>query len=281
LTDCECPGGYGSGRAPAHTGAYSHGVPCVFCGRSPDTKEHIFPRWLDRYLPNGRRQELEQARYGTGGYDITRSSVGLDFTVRKVCARCNGGWMSALEADSIDVLDPLITRLDLRLVSLQHQRQIAVWAVKTAMMLDQTQPVPLLPQPQLARMRTHRAIPGGTRVWIGACDELFPLVTSHTAQMELEKLDEPAAAWPAGFYAPMKIGHLCLYVYFSGADVVVQHPYRMAIARIWPRRGSSLPWPPPVRPTDGDSFESFADTLWRELALFGPDRARHFGLRET
>jgi hypothetical protein len=256
-------------------------VTCVFCGRSPDTKEHIFPRWLDRYLPEGQRQELEQARYGAAGYDITRSSVGLDFKVRKVCEPCNGGWMSGLEAKSIEVLDPLITSLDLRLVSLKHQRQIAVWVTKTAMMLDQTQSRPLLSQAQLARMRTHRAIPGGTRIWMGACDELFPLVTSRTVRIDLENIDESAAAWPAGFYAPMKIGHLCLYVYFTVADVVVQHPYQVALARIWPRRGGDLPWPPPVRPADGDSFESFADELWRGLKLFSPARARRFGLRES
>ncbi|MFD9467199.1 hypothetical protein [Streptomyces sp. NPDC060027] len=63
---------------------------CVFCGGSPVTKEHVFPQWLNQYLPPG-RQQTEQARYGAGAFDVTRQSMGLDFTVKKVCAPCNKG----------------------------------------------------------------------------------------------------------------------------------------------------------------------------------------------
>lgn len=262
---------------------YSRGMPCIFCGRSAVTNEHVFPRWLDRYLPPGRQQQLEQARYGRSGFDITRPSVGLDFRVRKVCGPCNNGWMSLLEEDSMEALHPLISGLDLQLVNLRRQRQIALWATKTAMIADQTQDEPLLPGAQLARMRTHRAIPGTTRVWVGASEELQPLVTSTTVRIELENLDDPEAPWPLGFYAAMKIGHLCLYVYFPGADVVVQHPpgYHTALARIWPRRRSGLPWPPPARPRNSESFERLADDLWRSLRLFVPERARELNLRES
>ncbi|MEK8146667.1 hypothetical protein NKH18_51540 [Streptomyces sp. M10(2022)] len=89
---------------------------CVFCGGSPVTKEHIFPQWLNEYLLPG-RQQTEQARYGEGAYDKTRQSVGLDFTVKKVCASCNNGWMSQLEVASKDALAPLITRQDPDLIS--------------------------------------------------------------------------------------------------------------------------------------------------------------------
>jgi hypothetical protein len=191
--------------------------------------------------------------------------------------------MSLLEGDSMDALHPLISSLELQLINLRRQRQIALWATKTAMIADQTQSEPLLPGLQLARMRTHRAIPGTTRVWMGACEELQPLVTCNTVRIELENLVDPKAPWRVGFYVSMKIGHLCLYVYFPGGDVVVQHPpvYHTALARIWPRRGSGLPWPPPVRPRNSDSFERLADDLWRSLRLFVPDRARELNLRES
>lgn len=258
-------------------------MPCVFRGRSPVTNEHVFPRWLNRYLGGSRRQLLEQARYGENGFDLVYPSMGIDFRVRKVCAQCNNGWLSDLEAESIDVLHPLVSGLERQLVSLREQRQIAVWATKTAMVMDQTQAAPLLPTRQLARMRIQRAIPRGTRVWMGACDELFPIVTSHTVRIDHEPLDEPEAPWPVGYYAPMKIGHLCLYAYFPGVDVVIQHPaiYHIALARIWPRRGGSIAWPPPGRPSDGAGFEELADALWRELRLYRPENARQHGVRES
>jgi hypothetical protein len=253
---------------------------CVFCDKTPVTKEHVFPQWLNRYLPPG-RQEFEQARYGTGGFDIVRSGIGLDFTVRKVCALCNNGWMAQLEARIIDILHPLITGLEIQLLSLTDQRQIAVWAAKTAMMLDNTQAAPILPDGQLARMRTHRAIPTGTRIWMGACQELYPLVAGLTIKIDYEHIENPGILQSGGFFTPLKIGHLCLYVYFTPQVAVMQlpSPYRAALARIWPRRGSALPWPPPSRPESGQEFEVFADNLWRDLALFDPDKGE-FGIKD-
>lgn len=258
-------------------------MPCVFCGRSPTTNEHVFPRWLNRYLQQGRRQQLEQARYGEDGFDVQYPARGLNFRVNRVCAPCNNGWMAQLEEQSIDVLHPLISTLDLQVIDRRTQRQVALWATKTAMVLDQTQAIPLVRPGQLARMRTHRAIPGGTRIWVGACAELDPLVTSHTVRIELENLDQPAAPWPVGDYAPMKLGHLCLYVYFPGAEVVVQHPgrYHLAVARIWPRRRGIIVWPHPARAQDGPAFEEIADRFWRELRLYSPDYATQNGLRES
>lgn len=256
---------------------------CVFCGGQPTTNEHVFPRWIERFLPRDRRQRLELARYGEGGYDVALDKIGLDIRVNKVCAACNHGWMSRLEETSIDVLTPLIAGLDdVVLLSLPEQRQIALWATKTAMMVDQTQADPLLTFPQRSRLRTHRAIPGGTRVWIGACDELNPIVTSHTVRIELEHLDDPGAPRPIGFFTPMKIGHLCLYVFFPQASVVVQHPpiYRTATARLWPRRRSSLAVPAPVRPPSGAAFEEFAREFWRVMLVTSINQAARHGIRE-
>src|SRR5579862_7438320 len=155
-------------------------MPCEFCGASPTTSEHIFPRWLERYLPPDRRQQREVARYGEGGFDIQHPVVGLDFRLNRVCADCNNGWLSALEQESIPVLDPLIRGLGLTLLSPRKQRQIALWAVKTAMMTDLTQARPILSYGLRSRLRTHRTIPRGTRVWLGACGQIYPIVTNLT-----------------------------------------------------------------------------------------------------
>ncbi|MEV3928641.1 hypothetical protein [Streptomyces sp. NPDC049944] len=255
---------------------------CVFCGGSPVTNEHVFPQWLNQYLPPG-RQRTEQARYGAGSFDKTRESTGLDFKVKKVCAPCNNGWMSQLETSSKDSLDPLITQQGLPLISLRQQRQIALWATKTAMMADQVQIQPLLPSHQLQRMHTHRAIPGGTRVWLGSCRDRNPTVTSHTVRVDLTGASTPDALQPVGFFCPMKIGHLCIYVYFPAVDVVIQHApeFHSSVARIWPRRSSDLPWPPPVQPRNGEAFETFANAFRLSLYLYTPEEAAEHGLKES
>jgi hypothetical protein len=83
---------------------------CVFCGASPTTNEHVFPRWIERFLPDDRRQRLELTRYGDSGYDRVVDKIGLAIRVNRVCALCSNGWMSPLETASIDVLTPLIER---------------------------------------------------------------------------------------------------------------------------------------------------------------------------
>lgn len=191
--------------------------------------------------------------------------------------------MAQVEGEIIKTLHSLITSLDFQLLSLKDQRQIVVWAVKTAMMLDNTQADAILPAEQLARMRTHGAVPKGTRVWIGACEELYPLVTGLTIRIDYGHKDDPGLLQPGGFYTPIKIGHLCLYVYFTSLDAVIRFPppYHAALARIWPRRASALPWPAPIRPENRKNFEVFADNLWRDLAVFSLDRARMSGIRDS
>ena len=262
---------------------YASDMPCVFCGRSPLTNEHVFPRWLNRYLPQDRRQQIEISRYGQNGYDIVHPSIGIDIRVRKVCAECNSGWMSKLEADSIPVLEPLVSTTALQLVSVREQRQIALWATKTAMMADLTQAEPLILANARRRLRTHHAIPGGTRIWLGACGELYPIATSHTVRLELERLDNPSAPREIGFYVPLKIGHMCLYVYFPGVDVVVRHPpeYHLSLARIWPRRSSNIAWPPPLIPQDGVAFEQFSDDFWRSFTMLPREIATAHDVRDS
>lgn len=262
---------------------YHRSVSCIFCGRTPVTKEHVFPQWLNRYLPSGEAQILEQSRYGAGAYDVSRRNIGLDFCVRKVCAQCNNGWMSKLEAESIDLLDPLINDLGLRLISLHDQRRIALWATKTAMVLDNTQSDPVLPQNKLARMRSNRAIPRGARVWLGAFAERQPMVTGLTVRIDTVDIDNSGTPLPTGLYTPIKIGHMCLYVYFPMMDFVIQNrpPYTMALARIWPRRASDLPWPPPAQPANGAAFEEFADGFRRAWRVFTPDHAQRYKIRES
>lgn len=255
-------------------------MPCAFCGGKPTTNEHIFPRWLERYLPADRRQQREVARYGEGGFDVRHPTIGLDFRVNRVCARCNNGWLSELEERSIPILDPLISGLQLRLLSPREQRQLALWAVKTAMLTDLTQAEPILRFTMRSRLRTHRAVPAGTRVWLGACGELNPIVTNLTVRAELRPPDGGEAI--LGFYSPMKIGHLCLYVYFPMADVVVDvpNPYPGGLVRIWGRRHGDVAWPGVLIPRDGSAFEIYADALWHALIVLTPGSAREQNVRE-
>lgn len=240
----------------------------MFCGQLPLTKEHVFPQWLNRYLGPG-RIELSQARYGEEAYENSRSAKGLDFQVRTVCAGCNHGWMSDLEQQMMVVLDPFVTGLGRQMITPSIARLLSVWACKTAMVIDRTQLHPVVADAPLRRFKQTRGIPAGTHVWVGACENMDPLVTSLTIRTQIETLADPLAHRPVGLFSPIKVGHLCLYVFLAGANVVAE-PYPLdllSMAEIWPRSRRSVPWPPPANPPTGAEFEEFAEQVFARLEV--------------
>lgn len=114
---------------------------CVFCGddSKPLHKEHIFADWIAKIygsMPTGISQAVDQH-----GITKTWGKNAFQDKVRIVCQdRCNGGWMSDLEDQIKPILGPMITKGWSTSLSPVSQREIAFWAVKTALVLDQFQP---------------------------------------------------------------------------------------------------------------------------------------------
>lgn len=105
---------------------------CVFCGSADKlTREHVFGDWLGSIGLN-----QEPAAHRAGPLNSKPRDLGVTppfkSTVRDVCAACNNGWMSRLEAAAARVLPPLI--LDRPgLINPIDQGIIAAWVQKTAL----------------------------------------------------------------------------------------------------------------------------------------------------
>ncbi|WP_402374989.1 hypothetical protein [Isoptericola rhizosphaerae] len=113
---------------------------CPARGR-PKTREHVFGRWIMKRLP-GDLLTFEPHRAGPFGRDHSdvRGPMGLDaLKVGRVCATCNGGWMSALEVDAARLIFQGDRDLDV-----DDARRLAHWALKTAVVLNVSQPSPLV-----------------------------------------------------------------------------------------------------------------------------------------
>lgn len=90
---------------------------CVFCGETGVTKSHIWPDWLDDYLPPRAERYLQTVGevntfLPTMRRPALESRVGRgDARARKprnTCGPCNSGWMSRIESDAKDTLIPLV-----------------------------------------------------------------------------------------------------------------------------------------------------------------------------
>lgn len=104
----------------------------MFCGGTPLTREHVLPRWLRKHL-----EYAEQTAVWTTGATGELESSSLlpivpgERVVRRVCATCNNGWMSALETDAEAVLTPLLRG---RSSLTRHQAlRVSRWIYKTAL----------------------------------------------------------------------------------------------------------------------------------------------------
>lgn len=216
---------------------------CAFCGGAALSREHVFPRWLEQFLGT-REQILEQDRYGENPFSVRRRADGLDFTVRRVCRGCNGGWMSDIEARGRPLLEPFITSLRGKLVDPATQRGFALWAVKTAMVFDLTQAAPLARAEDRKALARGR-IPGHAHVWVGACEAYLPLTMGHTIRLDIEPHDELVIRPPAGLVVTIKLGHLCFVVGLPGLAVRWQSEVLgfRALQSVWPRRRRTIAWP--------------------------------------
>ena len=96
----------------------NHSKPCVFCGATRGlSKEHFWPEWLSSYLPpavpNSHITELHSGE-GKQPQRLERQSQrpGAVKTkkIRAVCAACNNGWMSTVEAQVKPIVLALLDR---------------------------------------------------------------------------------------------------------------------------------------------------------------------------
>ena len=87
--------------------------------------------------------------------------------VRVVYQDCNSTWMSRLEAGVKKMLGPMIKRGQATKLTLEYQRLLATWAVKTALIMEQIQIAEQgVPDSEYHRFYSIQEPPNGYEVWI-------------------------------------------------------------------------------------------------------------------
>jgi len=102
---------------------------CLFCLNPADSKEHIWPKWILDSI-----KATRPIRHSIGK-KVATIIPKPELKIKCVCGFCNNGWMSSLESTNIPLLGSLIQDVSTPLDSAQ-QESIAVWIMKTAMVLD-------------------------------------------------------------------------------------------------------------------------------------------------
>lgn len=171
-------------------------------------------------------------------------------TVRDVCAACNNGWMSQLEAVAQRVLRPLILGAP-GTIEPADQGAIAAWTQKTAL-------VAMLVSSREDRARGYGVPASEYRELYERRDTVAPLPVSqfwvgqHTgASTVLEQVTPLAVAIPGlpeppqpqGYLMTIILGHLVLQgVRFTTAALATQLSTRQGMPQLWPVQ-RRIDWP--------------------------------------
>jgi len=237
---------------------------CGFCGLPAVTKEHVWPDWLRRLILES-RTEVGQKSFTMEverGKKTTRfSSRALEATVHMPCARCNNGWMSALEGTVKPFMAEMVFPGVKTILDVERQGALARWAVKTAMVFEFVgkAPVPYFTPEERFGFKTLAQIPENTWIWIGRYDATQP---AHSLQHRIGQRRQDGTVTPAYSFT-FTADFLALQVFsFRGAPPsdsrmpVNPGPWKQALLRIWPTSAVDVSWPPDLE-IDHDHLGEF------------------------
>jgi hypothetical protein len=257
---------------------------CVFCGGTGLTKSHIWPDWMDQYLPP-RAEYYVQAIGEVNTFSprmrrpqVERHTRQGDARARKprnTCRRCNGGWMSQIESNAIGPSVPLIQGKPFAAEVGQHSYMLNAWGQRAiaSLLCLITMRVEFMHPPTQAASVTDRTWikdkmepPPFWQVWIARysgtkaaehwCRHYgLDLVSSPSEIRSAPKCNTQATTYV--------LGQLCAHVFSS----TVLHDftgYGGALCKIWPLTG----WDVDCRhlPVIGDKgVISLSEALAREI----------------
>jgi hypothetical protein len=262
---------------------------CIFCGGTPLTGEHLWPRWFSKIVPKvATHHHGVRIRQALIAHDTVAIGADPEFLKRRpgdpasriyriVCKSCNEGWMGRVETAAIPVMTALIKGEQVS-VQVHGQRTVAVWATLKTIIAEFDDPATqVIPNSTHKWFFENKRPPNSDwRIWIGhyqgrrwrtryrhigagfvipARPPVFPRIVA----------DPPKLGY--GQASTFVGGNLLIHVVSASAPVLTNFdlPDRLLarIFRIWPPRTDALCWPSAAI-SDADA-DAIADCFWQHL----------------
>jgi hypothetical protein len=193
--------------------------------------------------------------------------VSLEVTVRRVCAKCNNGWMSELEERAKPILKPLI-RAGSRTLSANDADTVAFWCMKTALLFQLTHPDRReAPDDHYRWVYEKGTPPPNAFIWAAGYKGTR---WSSWYMHQILGLRDPGASETTGRGYCMTVVTGAFVFQVTGVDAIEpmevekaseQEPY---ILQLWPsKRRMAISLPPPLLLNDM-SLPQFADPFGAE-----------------
>lgn len=235
------------------------GRTCVWCGQRPVTREHLVAQWLGRLIaatwphPDGCRQWTRFTGPDKAQRENAFRKNTLEVVVRAVCARCNNGWMSQLEARTQPTLRRLICG-EVHQLTPTAQAAVALWCAKFTALMNAYEPNAVVhDEDDLESISIDGHAPAGQLIRIAyvAYPAQTPLVlnvtTGHIIPIEeAEAGGQLRTGPPNGYLATVAFGHFAFCVAGGPAFRNISRWRRPPTypMTIWPPAPKPHRWPP-------------------------------------
>ena len=235
---------------------HGHGAPVR-------TAEHVYPQWISRrYMKHASPRAFFSM--DLGDHIGSRLARTLNQTI-KVCADCNSGWMSQLEASAQPVLAGLVEGKPMRLFR-DDQHTAARWLVKNALMhelcVDEDQRV--VTSKQVGQFR-EVGILRGWSVHLAASGDWLPTFVQHLGPVIRWAQDDGRPRGAARFHTT-KFDRLISQVLVFDLDVTPTFDQILGgpdwSTQLWPPAHDSVQWPLSATFSE-EYFERVADVRLR------------------
>jgi hypothetical protein len=235
--------------------------PCIFCGDDRDrlSDEHVVADWISDLFsayPTGIAQLV-----GSDGRIRQWDQVPFQQKVKVVCEKCNTGWMASLEREAKPILTPMLLgqRQEVRP---RTQKLLALWVVKTALVMEHLQPkARVIPDSEYRSLYLSRSPLPTHLVWLGhqtvPRDRTGDLLGAVRKQPITHMNADPASEgqilqWVSEgrkmYRMTFRVGNLVAQVFGHDFPISlnIEGPPQQAqlVRRIWPITGR-FKWPPP------------------------------------
>jgi hypothetical protein len=250
---------------------------CVFCGGPGVTKQHVWPRWAKRVLPDEPSHHSHTRVYG----DHTTNPPSVEVhspqlrqgsmwsrQIRNVCGTCNGGWMSRLEARVKPSLGMMMLGGD-RALSASETKDLSAWVCMTAIMAEfideRTLAVPVIHRQIL---RETQEPPNGWYIWIAQYSGSewenhyrhfglgVPMVPIFHGEPKMNTM-----------VTTFTMGSVMMHAFASSVHGLItlddESSLRWGLRRIWPEPGSLENWKTGVVVDDSDASD-IADSYFNQ-----------------
>ena len=234
---------------------------CIFCGRSKLTKEHVWPKWIGSIIFDVQAGRTIRPYIRDG---ITWETAFTNVVLRRVCATCNSGWMSALETAVIPILGPLLKRPDVaHVLSPADQYVLARWITKQVLVGDMIQQNgALIPTRFYEQFHSKRLPFRNSAILLGASSSMTHGSRVSRRDVSFGNSQITAGQGTNGQVTTCSIlGVMFQFMQYFGSErvsFVDVMPWTAVLTPIWPPTGQPTVWRSDRFTVTDDTFHDFA-----------------------